>query len=233
MTFAWAGPKLPELKTRVTDLAQILPAPDEARIEADLGAYEQATGHQFALVTMASLEGAAIEDFSIRLAEAWRLGDKARDDGLLLLIVPSEKRVRIEVGYGLEGVITDAVAARTIRNQIAPAFREGNYVRGVESALADLKARAQGEATGVAGPRTKSQGERLITGLLRLLPIGIFLLLFFLGGGGGRGGRRRSGIGPVWVGGGYGGFSGRSGGSGGGFGGGGGGFGGGGASGSW
>ena len=226
----------PPLQGRVNDLAGLLDPGARGALEARMADYERRTGHQFALLTVPSLEGDPIEDFGIRVVEAWQLGDAQRDDGLLLLIAQAERRVRIEVGYGLEGAIPDALASRVIRNVLAPAFREGKPAEGIAASLELLMGAAAGEAVGV--PRAPGRTRRGPAGTsLFLLTMLAFAALSL--GGGGR--RRRMGMGgiagPILIGGALGGALGRGGGMGGGFGGGfgglGGGFGGGGASGGW
>ena len=228
---------VPALDKRVNDHAGVLDAAQQQALESKLAAYEQATGHQFSLLTVATLDGDPIEDFSIRVVEKWKLGAKGRDDGLLLIVAPQDHRLRIEVGYGLEGEITDAFSAGVIRQVIQPAFRAQRMADGINQAFDLLMAKAQGIAVGLPKPR---RGEDL-AGLFPLLLfgfIGLVVLSRFFGGGGGPGGRRRRG-GMLFVPGGFGGGGGGFGGGGGGFGGGGfgggggGGFGGGGASGDW
>ena len=117
---------VPALTGRVVDRADVLPPDAEQRITALLEAHERGSGQQFAVLTVPSLEDDPIEDFSIRVVEAWKLGKKGKDDGLLLLVVPKDRKVRVEVGYGLEGDVTDAVSARVIREVIQPAFRRND-----------------------------------------------------------------------------------------------------------
>jgi uncharacterized protein len=224
---------VPAFSGRVNDLAGLLSAAERQRLESALSTYEQQSGHQYALLTIQSLEGDVLEDFSIRVAEDWQLGHKDRDDGLLLLIAIKERKVRIEAGYGLEGAIPDALAGRIIRNVIAPAFRQGDHAGGITKAFSLLMRAGAGESVGaLVAPRGRpnaSGGIGALFGALFpiLFPLIIMMLLFrgrggpglFLGGyflGRGMGGGFRGG-----------GFGG------GGFGGGGGGFGGGGASGGW
>ena len=228
---------VPKLSARVNDHANLLSANEVAALESKLASYEQATGHQFALLTVPTLDGDPIEDFSIRAVESWKLGGKGRDDGLLMVVVPNDRKVRIEVGYGLEGEITDAFSAQVIRDVIAPAFRAQRYSEGIQQAFDLLMAKGQGIAVGA--PRSAPRARDDVGSLFPLLVHGFVLLLivlfFFRGGGrGGRGRRRRGGF--IFIPGGFGGggFGGGGfGGGGGGFGGGGGGFGGGGASGDW
>jgi uncharacterized protein len=227
--------EVPALKGHVNDYARVLPAERAQALEAKLTAYEQRTGQQFALLTVASLEGDSLEAFSIRVAEKWKLGNEQRDDGLVLIVVPGERKLRIEVGYGLEGDVPDAIAARVIREIIAPAFQRGDFAGGVEAAFDALMRAASGQSLPEAAPVDERRAVREGSPLALLGPL-IFFLLLFLMSGGGRG--RRGGmswVGPLIAAGmGSGGFGGgRRGGGGGGFRGGGGGFGGGGSSGGW
>lgn len=227
---------VPELTGRVVDRADVLSPDDEARITNLLEAHERASGQQFAVLTIPTLDGEAIEAFSMRVVERWKLGSsKQKDDGLLLLVVPKERRVRIEVGYGLEGDVTDAVSARVIRNVMAPAFRSGDYAGGIERALQSLMKTATGKEPPTPNNDTRSEPQMAPDSFSGLFMIALFLapvllpLLF--------GSRRRRWYGPgggfFWGGGGWGGGFSGGGGGGGGFSGGGGDFGGGGASGSW
>jgi uncharacterized protein len=230
---------VPALRGHVNDDAGMLSASAEQALEQKLAGYEQQTQHQFALLTIESLEGDALEDFSIRVVESWKLGQKGKDDGLLLLIVKRERKLRIEVGYGLEGDVTDAFSAQVIRNVITPALRAGNVEQGVGQAFDVLMKKAAGESVpqaAVAPPRRERSGRSPV-GLLIMafLVLSFFVLPLFTRGG------RRGGFLAGAIGGGWGGYGGGSrggggwggGGGGGGFGGGGGGFGGGGSSGSW
>jgi len=237
---------VPPLRAHVNDTADLLSAPAEQQLEQKLSNYEQKTRHQFALLTIQSLDGDALEDFSIRVVEAWKLGQKGKDDGLLLLIVKSDRKLRIEVGYGLEGDVTDAFSAQVIRNVLTPALRAGNAEQGVERAFDVLMQKAAGEKVpdaAVAPPKRESGGGSpfALIGLLLFLSPFLLPLLFmrgrarragFMVGGLGSMGGYGGGWGGSRGGGGWGGGGG-FGGGGGGFGGGGGGFGGGGSSGSW
>lgn len=146
----WASPaaarEVPPLRGRVTDEAGVLSAGQARRIEQRLAAYEQATGRQFAVLTVQSLEGDPIEDFSIRVVEAWKLGRAGQDDGLLLLVAVEDRKVRIEVGYGLEGEVTDLVSARIIHDVMRPHLRSGLYGEAIAEGVDALIA--------VAGPAT-------------------------------------------------------------------------------
>ena len=195
-----------------------------------------------AIAIFPSLEGESLEDYAIRLAEQWRIGHKGLDNGLILLVFVRDRKVRFEVGYGLEATITDVVAARVIREGIAPRFREGRYAAGLEAAAAAVFERIE---TRDSPARRRSRGSPFplwgLIGFFGILGVIAAILLqealssqrFLQRSGytGARGGWTPPIIvPPVWGGGGW---SGRGGGGGGGFFGGGGGFGGGGASGNW
>ena len=129
-----AAKEVPYLGGRVNDEAGILgPAAD--RLERTLKDYELKTGRQFAVLTVASLEGEALEDYSLKVARTWKLGRAGKDDGILLLVARDDRKVRLEVGYGLEGDLPDALAGRIIRGEILPRFRSGDYPGGVEAGV--------------------------------------------------------------------------------------------------
>jgi uncharacterized protein len=117
------------------DLAHVLPASAVESLSARLAAHEVATSNQIAVLIVPSLEGDALEEFSQRVATTWKLGQKGTDNGVLLLVAIQERKVRIEVGYGLEGTLTDARSARIIRNDIVPRFRAGDVTGGVASGI--------------------------------------------------------------------------------------------------
>lgn len=235
---AWARPAyaldVPPLRGHVNDNADMLSPAAEQRLEQRLSNYESKTQQQFALLTVESLDGDALEDFSIRVVEQWKLGKKGKDDGLLLLLVKSDRKIRIEVGYGLEGDVTDIFTTRLRRNVLTPALRAGQVEQGVDQTFTALMQKASGQVVD-AEQLTKAPAKRrgpspfgVIALLFLLIPFVLPLLL----------GRGRSGRGGVFIGG-FGGFGGGGGGGfgggggGGGFSGGGGGFGGGGSSGEW
>jgi uncharacterized protein len=128
---AAAEPTLPALTGRVVDEAGILSAPVRARLTDALAAHEAQTSNQVAVATLRSLQGYEIEDFSVRLFRAWRLGQQKNNNGVLLVVAPNERRVRIEVGYGLEGALPDATAHSIIQTEILPRFRVGDVEDGV------------------------------------------------------------------------------------------------------
>ena len=214
------------------DRASLLRPDTRSALEQELAAFEAKTGHQIVVHVTPSLEGLPIEDYSMQIAEAWRIGQKGLDNGVILTIAPNERELRIEVGYGLEGVLPDAIAAR-IRDQILASFREGRFDEGVVAGVGALMSVTQGEVLPL--PKRRREAPPWFATLLIVL---LFLTLpWWLRGiaaanrgpGWGTGYRGPYGRGG-WGGGG---FRGGGGFGGGGFSGGGGGFGGGGASGRW
>ena len=126
---------IPYLSGRVVDQAGILSTPARERLAAMLQAHERATGNQIVVLTVPTLGGESVEDYAVRVFEEWKLGSRDKDNGVLILVAPQDRRVRIEVGYGLEGTLTDATASRIIRDLMTPRFREGNYDVGIEAGV--------------------------------------------------------------------------------------------------
>jgi uncharacterized protein len=124
---------VPPLTGRIVDLAHVLPVDDVDQLTAQLKAHEEQTGNQVAVLIIPSLEGESLEEYSHRVATTWKLGRKGTDNGVLLLIVLKERKLRIEVGYGLEGTLTDLRSAHIIRNEIVPHFRNGDISGGVRA----------------------------------------------------------------------------------------------------
>ena len=239
----------PPLTGRVVDDAHVLSPDVQAGLTAKLAALEQKTGDQVVVVTLPSLQGDEISDYGYQLGRAWGIGQKGKDTGALFIVVPSEKKVRIEVGYGLEPVLTDAMSSVILTGQVLPRFRQGDIpggvVAGTDAIIQTLgldPAQAQAQAQQAAAVQAQ-QAERPPRRHEALGSIVSMVLFFFVISAFFRGGRRGGGMGWVlplmFMGGG---FGGRDDGDGGGFGGGGGGggfsggggsFGGGGASGGW
>lgn len=248
---AQGGIQFPALTGRVVDNADILTPAQEAELTQKLATLEQQTTDQLVVVTLPTLNDYEISDYGYQLGRHWGIGQSEKNNGALLIVAPNDRKVRIEVGYGLEGLLTDAFSALTIHNYILPPFREGDYYAGINSGVDQIvyqltldpeeaKARA-------AQMAEEAQSDAGGIGII-LLGIGIFGAIFVIGavvGAASAGSGRRlhgaaDGAGAVlWTaahiisaiassGG-----SGRGGGGGGGFGGGGGSFGGGGASGGW
>jgi uncharacterized protein len=128
----------PALTGRVVDQANIIPVDSRQAIEAKLADLESKSGIQLVVATVTSLEGQEIEPYANQLFRAWKLGEKARNNGVLLLVAPNERRVRIEVGYGLEGTLTDALSQVIITNAITPRFKTGDYAGGITRGVDDI-----------------------------------------------------------------------------------------------
>jgi uncharacterized protein len=133
---SFAQKPIPELwGQRVHDEAHVLNAETIDQLEKKLKSFEDSTSNQIAILIVQSLDGDVLEQYSLRVSEKWKLGQKEKDNGALLLIVVDDHKMRIEVGQGLEGVLTDALSNRIIRNEIAPAFRRGDYDAGVMAGI--------------------------------------------------------------------------------------------------
>lgn len=237
---AFAAPNFPALSGRVVDQAQLLDPAQEQAIEQKIVALEQQTGHQFVVVTLSDLQGYEIADFGYQLGRHWRIGDEKADDGVLLIIAPTERKVRIEVGYGLEPVLTDALSSTIIQAAIIPKFRAGDPAGGIAAGVDAIITQLTLDPATARQRATEAAAEP-DAGIENLIPLLIFIAIWIIlfSNAGRRGRRRAYGAGPVviWSGGqdwprSSGGWSG-GGGGGGGFSGGGGSFGGGGSSGSW
>lgn len=213
---------VPPVQGYVNDFAGLLSPAARSQIENFLRNFEASDSTQVVVVTVPNLQGEPIDMVALQFAETWKIGQQGKDNGALLLIGKEDRKMRIEVGRGLEGQLTDLLAGRIVDNEIAPRFKQGDFEGGIAAGVNGIVQAVRGEykGTGKAGGRKKNAG-----------PWWIFPLLFFvlplLGRLSGNGRGRHSG--GYWIGGG--GFGG--GGGGGGFSGGGGGFSGGGSSGSW
>ena len=231
-------PPLPD--HRINDYAGVLSAGDRARLEDKLRAGERESSNQVVVAIFRSLQGESLEDYSIRLAQAWRVGQKGLDNGVIFLVFVDDRKMRLEVGYGLEPKLTDALSSQILRQDVAPRFREGKIADGIAAGLDAIEQAIAG--TYKAAPQAQGRGCGQST-------FPIFLLFIVIGGiltivipalfsshvkrQGWSGGSRGWGGPIIFPGGGWGGGGGGGGGSGGDFSGGGGGFGGGGASGDW
>jgi uncharacterized protein len=247
-----AGPTFPALTGRVVDNANILSPQVEAELTTKLENLEKTTGRQLVVATVPDLQGYEIEDYGYQLGRTWGIGQKGTNTGALLIVAPTERKVRLEVGYGLEPILTDALSSVIIQTAILPRFKAGDLEGGVTAgtdaviqqlALPDEEAKAKAaQAFKVSEEAERSSGASPILALIILFVVIVVLSqIFGRRGRGGRGGGLGSAL--PWIilngmlsggrggGGGWGG--GGSGGGGGGFSGGGGSFGGGGSSGSW
>ena len=230
---------VPSLRGRVNDYAGVM-SQDQARsLESQLAQFEQETGHQVAVLAIPTLDGEDIEGFSIRVADSWKLGKKGFDNGVILVVAIKDRRLRLEVGYGLEGVLPDAIAKQIISEYIVPRFRAQDYAGGIIAGIdAVLKVIKNEPLPQSARKKGENEGSGLNSIAMFVITLAVFGLMAFAS----TASRRRNNMwaahgrhrGPTIFGG-PGGFGGGGfgGGSGGGFSGGGGGFGGGGASSSW
>ena len=148
----------PPPKTRVTDLTGTLTSEQKANLERGLAEVEEKTSNQLLVLMIPTLAGDNLEDFSIRVAEKWKPGQKGKDNGAILLVVKDDRRLRIEVGYGLEGALPDALAGTIIRNEIAPRFRKGDYYGGIVAGLRGIVAATKGEYQGQSRAKRRKRG---------------------------------------------------------------------------
>jgi uncharacterized protein len=232
-------PKFPPLTGRVVDDAGVLSAATQAQLTDMLAAHERATGEQVVVVTLDSLQGYTIEDYGYQLGRYWGIGQKGKNTGAILIVAPKEHKVRIEVGYGLEGQLTDAISATIIQNYILPSFKRGDFEAGILAGTKSILSVLGGNSPDTGQPESSTPTVHyqppmavqyaIMLGFF-LFPLLVFSVIVF-GMISSVGNRSRYGGSDRWGSGGS--FGGGSSGGGGGFSGGGGSFGGGGASGSW
>jgi uncharacterized protein len=170
----WAM-EVPPLKARVNDYARLLSSGVGRQLETVLAELERTDGTQVVLLTIDSLEGESLEEFSIRVVEKWELGQKQFDNGVLLLIAKNDRKIRIEVGYGLEGELTDLVSGRIIGNVIAPQFKMGRFDRGILEGISAIVGTVKGQYTAPRSMRRSGKGTNVSSGL-----VPIIALLFFI-----------------------------------------------------
>jgi uncharacterized protein len=202
-SLALAAPAFPPLSGRVVDAAGIIPADTRNRIDAQLKDFEDKSGIQLVVATVKSLEGGDIETYANQLFRTWQLGQKAKNNGALLLVAPNEHKVRVEVGYGLEGTLTDAMSKIIITNAMAPRFKTGDYGGGIERGVQDIIATLSGDTSDwEKRPQVRSDEP---SGFDAIVPIIFFVIVIFVffrivrnsqPGGRGRPGR---GVGAVFI----------------------------------
>lgn len=208
---AFAGPALavtypPPPKGAVLDQADLLPQAEEAALDARLRDYNRSTGRALVVATVPSLEGETIEIYAVKLFEAWGIGGKETDQGLLLLVAPNERKVRIEVGYGNHQYVTDALSGRIIRGEITPRFKAGDFPGGINAGIDALIAQldrtpADAKAVAEAAAAAEQQGEGRASGGSVVFWLFLMVFLWLVIGGRRRRGYRRSGIDPgivIW-----------------------------------
>ena len=175
---AVAAPNFPQLTGRVVDAAAVLPADVKARIEGKLAALEEKTTDQFVVVTLPSLQGYEIADFGYQLGRHWGIGQAGKDNGLLLIVAPNEREVRFEVGYGLEGTMTDALSRVIIENAILPRFRADDMAGGIERGVDDAIQVLVGDAAELQELASRRPADEVWW--LPLLPFLLFAALIII-----------------------------------------------------
>ena len=183
-TSLWAAPEFPALSGRVVDEAGLLTPAQTQSLTQALAAAEQNTSNQLVVVTLSDLQGYDIADYGYQLGREWGIGSKENNNGVLLIVAPNDRKVRIEVGYGLEGVLTDALSSVIIQQEILPAFRQGQFYGGIQAGVTSIQAAIQGEYQGERQPRDKPSGLKAL-----LMLIGMVVVTFLLSFGGGEIGR--------------------------------------------
>lgn len=181
----------------VHDEAHILSAQTKSELEKALKEERDTTSNQIAVLTIPSLEGDDIANYAVKVFEKWKLGQTKKDNGVLFVIAPNNRKVRIEVGYGLEGILTDAVASRIIRNEVAPFFKSNNFEAGVKAGTISIIQAIEGEYK----QDSSSSLFHLSPLIISIIIILIFILLSRHGGG--RSGGFRRGVGPIIMAGGF------------------------------
>jgi len=175
----------------VHDESRLLSAGMKSELEAILKAERDSTSNQIAVLVIPSLEGESLEDFSIRVVEDWKIGKKGKDNGVLFLVAVKEHKIRIEVGLGLEGVLTDAMSNRIIRNNITPYFKQGDYDGGVRAGVMAIIHTIRGEYVNTDPPQRKRSRSPLSTIIFFVIIVLVALARRRRGGGGG--------MGAMWV----------------------------------
>ncbi len=231
LAFRAQAAEVPTLRSYVTDLAGVIAPQDRDRLESYLQDYDKQTGNQFVVLIVPSLDGGSIEEYALAVAESNGIGRKDDDTGLLFLVSIEDRKMRFEVGYGLEATLTDALTSIIITDVVVPEFRRGDFSAGILAGMNAAVKAASGDLTLAESPRRETREKK--GGNLFGLIIFIVILFFVLKGNRKRGGGGIFFIGPFGGGGGFGGGGFGGGGGFSGFSGGGGSFGGGGSSGSW
>jgi uncharacterized protein len=172
-----AAPTFPPLSGQVVDEANLLSPATREAITAQLVAHEKTTTNQVVVVTLTDLQGYTIEDYGYQLGRHWGIGQAEHDNGVLLIVAPKEHKVRIEVGYGLEGTLTDALSHDIIQNRILPRFRQQQYEAGITEGVNAILAVLQGNYTPVSKKKVSKQNQNLHVGTF----ISLFMFLLIVG----------------------------------------------------
>lgn len=172
------GVEYPTPTGHVTDRALILSPEERSKLELELASFKEQTGNEIAILTIASLEGESIEDYAVEVFERWGVGQKENDNGLLIVVARDDRAVRIEVGYGLEGVFNDAKAGRIIRENLAPAFQKGAYAEGLTNAVVVIQSEIGSPTEEVQGPVNQEQMEAIGKAFPFIIMIIVYLVSF-------------------------------------------------------
>jgi len=175
---AWAL-EVPALSGPVVDVAHVLPPATVEQLSQELRAHEAKTSNQVVVLIVPSLEGEPLFDFSHRVATAWKLGRKGTDNGVLLLVAIQDRKVRLEVGYGLEGVLTDARSAQIIRNEIVPRFRTGDFAAGVTAGVRAVLSTIEGTYQATERPTANFSDGDTVGTVLPAVIVGVVIGLLF------------------------------------------------------
>lgn len=167
---------VPPLKTRVTDLTNTLTAAQSAALEQQLAQFEARKGSQIAVLIVPTTQPETVEQYGIRVAEHWKLGRKGVDDGVLLLVAKDDRALRIDVGYGLEGALPDAIAKRIIAETVVPRFREGDYHGGIVAGVAQIEQVIEGEPLPEPAARQRPGDGRNVQDVLALAFVGTIVI---------------------------------------------------------
>jgi len=187
----FAQKDVPYLTGRINDVASVLSSSTVESLESELRAHEDSTSNQIAVLIIPSLDGEILEEYSLKVAETWKLGQKDKDNGVLLLVAINDRKMRIEVGYGLEGDLTDALSSRIIRNEIAPSFRQEDYNAGITNGVHAIMAAISGSYV-MSEEEYAYEGDdmadipwymRLVAGSIFLIVIGMFTFFAFMSQG--------------------------------------------------
>jgi uncharacterized protein len=179
---------VPMLTGRIVDNAELMTPATRASLTAKLKAHEDKTGNQVVVLTIPTLGEESVDAYGVRVVEQWKIGKKGKDNGVLLLVVPKEKKIRIEVGYGLEGALPDAVASRIIRNVIAPPFKAGQFDQGMEAGVTAIIGALEGDAAATPADKPEksasgfqepnmSLSDKLLFGAFIFGIIGLFTVI--------------------------------------------------------
>ncbi len=166
---------VPPLKNRVNDLADLIQSSTEQQLESALAQLEKSDSTQVVVLTIPSLEGEVLEEFSIRVVEQWQIGQKDVDNGVLLLVAKSDRKIRIEVGYGLEGKLTDLTAGRISRNIMVPQFKMGQFDQGIINGVSAIVAAVRGEFKAPVTPTRQRGRGSSSPGVLGIIALVLFL----------------------------------------------------------